>query len=186
MSADHGAGGQPAHASESPSDWLVRHGNWLAGRQTALDVAAGHGRHVRWLASHGLTVTAVDRDATAAAAWPPKCEAIVADLERDGWPFGGRVFDVVVVTNYLWRPLLPAIIGAVAAGGVLLYETFARGQETIGRPSNPDFLLEPGELLRATEGLRTRAYEDLRVDAPPRFVQRVVATRSAAPDGTPR
>lgn len=181
MSAHHGADGLDA-----ASDWLVRHDAWLAGRRTALDVAAGHGRHVRWLSSHGLAVTAVDRDAAVAAAWPAQCEAIVADLERDGWPFAGRTWDVVVVANYLWRPLLPAIVAAVAPGGVLFYETFARGQETIGRPSNPDFLLEPGELLQATGALRTRAYEDLRVDAPPRFLQRIVATRGDGTDGAPR
>ena len=168
-----------AHGPDAPSAWLLRHAALLAGRRTALDVAAGGGRHVRWLQSQGLHVTAVDRDPAAVASWPPECESLGADVERDGWPFDGRRFDVVVVVHYLWRPLLRAIVDAVAPGGVLVYETFAVGQETIGRPSNPDFLLRHGELLDAAHGLHVHAYEDGLLDDPPRFVQRIAASRRA-------
>ncbi len=93
----------------------------------------------------------------------------------------------MVVTNYLWRALLPTLAASVDDGGVLIYETFARGNETVGRPSNPDFLLEPGELLRTAGDLRVIAFEDGFVaDAPPRFVQRVTAVREARPGPTPR
>lgn len=112
----------------------------------------------------------------------PALIAVATDLE-DGtpWPFAGTRFDAVVVTNYLFRPLLPTVVAAVAPGGVLVYETFAEGNERFGRPSNPDFLLRPGELLNAVAGrLRVLAYEDLTVDQPkPAAVQRIVATAAA-------
>ena len=104
-------------------------------------------------------------------------EAVLADIENGPWPFAGRTFDGVVVTNYLWRPLLAAIVQSVAPGGVLIYETFASGNETVGKPSRPDFLLQPGELLRACQGLRVVAYDDGFLDGPPRFVQRIAAVR---------
>ena len=102
---------------------------------------------------------------------------LAADIENGPWPFAGRAFAGVVVTNYLWRPLLPAILQAVAPGGVLIYETFTAGNETVGKPSRPDFLLAPGELLRACAGLRVIAYEDGFLDEPARFVQRIAAVR---------
>ena len=114
----------------------------------------------------------------------PVADVVVADIESGPWPLQGRGFDAVVVTNYLWRANLPDIVGAVAAGGVLVYETFAVGNENVGRPSDPRFLLRPGELLEAASSLRIVAYEHGFLDAPPRFVQRVVAVRddSAEPD----
>jgi SAM-dependent methyltransferase len=102
---------------------------------------------------------------------------VAGDIEAGPWPFAGQAFDAVVVTNYLWRPLLPAITAAVAPGGVLLYETFALGNESVGKPSRPDFLLRPGELLLVARGLRVVAYEDGFLDAPARFVQRICAVR---------
>jgi SAM-dependent methyltransferase len=125
-------------------------------------------------------VTAIDRDEAALRGLARIAETLVADLESAPWPLPGRSFDAVVVTNYLWRPLLPAIVAAVGPGGVLIYETFAQGNETVGRPARPDFLLAPGELLRAAAGLRIVAYEDGFLDAPERFVQRVVAVREGA------
>jgi hypothetical protein len=98
-------------------------------------------------------------------------------MENGPWPFAGRTFAGVVVTNYLWRPLLPSIVECVAPGGVLIYETFAIGNETVGKPSRPDFLLQPGELLKACASLRVVAYEDGFMDNPPRFVQRIAAVR---------
>lgn len=131
-------------------------------------------------------MTGVDRapDAIASAArWG---RAVQADIETGPWPFAGEVFDAVVVTNYLWRPRLQDIVAAVAAGGVLLYETFAAGNETIGKPSRPDFLLQPGELLAACSGLRVVAYEDGCEATPPRFVQRIAAVRMAGSENPQR
>lgn len=147
-----------------------------------LDVAAGSGRHAGWLAGRGHPVEAVDRDAAAVAALQsiPGVKALCADIEGGPWPYAGRQFAGVIVANYLHRPLLPALVDAVAPGGVLIYETFARGNERFGRPSNPDFLLAPGELIRAVESrLRILAYEDLTVDAPrPAAIQRICAVNS--------
>lgn len=148
-----------------------------------LDVAAGGGRHSRWLAARGFAVTAVDRDADALATLPPSITTRVADLEHAPWPYTGRAFDGVVVTNYLWRPLFEALVDAVAPGGVLLYETFALGQESVGRPTRADYLLAPGELTGRVTGLRIVAFEDGFLTGPERFVQRIVAIRPAA--GTP-
>lgn len=106
-----------------------------------------------------------------------RVEAVQADIEQGPWPFAGRSFDTVVVTNYLWRPLLPVLVQSVAPGGALIYETFAAGNETVGKPSRPDFLLQPGELLAASAGLHVVAYEDGFLDHPPRFVQRIAAVR---------
>jgi SAM-dependent methyltransferase len=144
-----------------------------------LDVACGSGRHLRWLAARGYAVTGVDRDAQALAECPEVGERIEADLETGGWPLGERCFDAVIVTNYLWRANLPHVVSAVAPGGVLLYETFAVGNERYGRPSNPQFLLRPGELLDAVRGLHVLAFEDGLLDAPLRRVQRIVAIRPA-------
>lgn len=122
-------------------------------------------------------MTAVDRNATALATLPDGIETVEADLEQGPWPLAGRRYGLVVVTNYLWRPLFGPILSAVDAGGVLIYETFAAGQETIGRPSRADFLLQRGELLQRVAPLRIVAYEDGYLDDPGRFVQRIVAVR---------
>jgi len=112
--------------------------------------------------------------------------AVLADIESGPWPFEGQRFGAVVVTNYLWRPRLADIVAAVAPGGVLLYETFAAGNEQVGKPSRADFLLQPGELLAACAGLRVVAYEDGFLPEPKRFVQRIAAVRPpAAPSATP-
>ena len=155
---------------------------------TVLDLACGGGRHTRFLLSVGHDVVAVDRDVSGLAdlSGDTRLEVVEADLE-DGSPFrlAGRRFDGVVVTRYLHRPLLPALVEAVAAGGVLVYETFAAGNERFGRPSNPAFLLRPGELLEAVRGrLRVVAYEDVVVDEPrPAAVQRIAAVRQEAVGG---
>jgi SAM-dependent methyltransferase len=155
-----------------------------------LDLACGNGRHARLFRRLGHDVTAVDRDAGALAALAGDggIETLRADLE-DGspWPTGERRFAAVVVANYLHRPLLPRIVAAVDDGGVLIYETFAAGNERFGRPSNPDFLLRPGELLEAVRGtLRVVAFEDGRVETPrPAAVQRICAVRTLDPDAPP-
>lgn len=164
-----------------PSDWVCR----FAGRVPAgpvLDLACGGGRHGRLFRARGHPVTLVDRDLSGVAdlAGQEGVERLEADLE-DGrlFPLEGRRFAGVVVTNYLHRPLLPALVAAVAPGGALLYETFAQGQERLGRPTNPDFLLQPGELLAAMRGtLTVVAYEDRTVHRPdPARVQRICAVR---------
>jgi SAM-dependent methyltransferase len=170
---------------DAPSPWVVRWAHLMPQGATVLDLACGTGRHLRWLAARGYRVTGVDRDRAALARNAGLAELIEADLESGPWPLDGRQFDAVVVTNYLWRPLLPAIVGSVAEAGVLLYETFAVGHQTIGRPSNPQFLLRRGELLAAAAPLRIVAFEDGFVDGPPRHVQRVVAVREPASAGDP-
>ncbi|MDL5033178.1 methyltransferase domain-containing protein [Pelomonas sp. APW6] len=177
----------PPAALAPPSPWLLRWQRHFAPGQTALDLACGSGRHVRWLRAQGLQVCAVDRDALALEGLRDcGAERIEADLEGAPWPLGDRHFDLVLVTNYLWRPLLPRIVEAVAPGGWLIYETFAEGHQRIGRPSRPDFLLRPGELLAAAAGLRIVAYEDGFVDGDgaavnPRQIQRVAAVRERTP-----
>jgi SAM-dependent methyltransferase len=171
----------PLHAGLSPSDWVCR---WTpliprtSGPSRVLDLACGHGRHSRWLARQGLTVLALDRDADALhhlRDLAPQVATLQADLEGAPWPLPGQCFDAVVVTNYLWRPLWPQLLASLAPGGVLLYETFAHGNASVGKPSRPDFLLQPGELLQACAALRVVAYEDGFLEAPPRYVQRLVA-----------
>ncbi len=163
-----------------PSPWLTRWAHLIAPGGSVLDVAAGSGRHAGWLAARGHAVTAVDRDGAAMASLAATAEVVVADIEGAPWPLPGRTFDAVVVTNYLWRPLLPTLAASIAPGGVLLYETFARGNETVGRPVRADFLLAPGELLAAAAGLRIVAFEDGFLNDPARFVQRLAAVREHA------
>jgi SAM-dependent methyltransferase len=174
-------------AEPAPSAWVQRYAGLIRPGGTVLDVACGSGRHLRWLAARGHAVTGVDRDAGALAALRGQAEVVVADLEAGPWPLPGRRFDAVLVTHYLWRPLWPALRAALADGGVLLYETFAAGQQAIGKPSRPEFLLQPGELLRACAGLRVVAYEDGFESAPARFVQRIAAVNAVeAEDPPPR
>ena len=174
------------HGTETPSAWLQRWTHLIAPGSRVLDVACGAGRHMRWLAARGHQVIGVDRNPDAVALAQAFGEVTCADIENGPWPFAGQTFGCVVVTNYLWRPLLPAIVQAVASGGVLIYETFAAGNETVGKPSRPDFLLQPGELLRATEGLRTVAYEDGFEASPERFVQRIAAVSPVPSTDVPR
>ncbi len=167
------------HGGLAPSAWLQRWAHLLPPDGAVLDLACGSGRHLRWLAERGWRCTGVDRDAQALAGLQglAGAELIEADLEAAPWPLAGRRFDAVLVFNYLWRPLWPQLIAALAPGGVLVYETFADGQQTLGKPSRPDFLLQPGELLARCDGLRIVAYEHGLDAPPPRFVQRVVAVR---------
>jgi SAM-dependent methyltransferase len=169
-----------ANASGTPSSWIVQWAGLIAPGASVLDVAAGGGRHSRFFADRGHKVTALDRD-TGALAPHPAIEAIQADLE-DGspWPLPGRLFGAVIVTNYLHRPLFPALLDALAPGGVLLYETFMEGNERFGRPSNPAFLLKDGELLDLARGrLSVTAYEARMISEPKMaMVQRIAARRA--------
>ena len=156
-----------------PSEWVSR---WaaLVARGPVLDVAAGGGRHSMMFVERGLEVVAVDREPQSI----PGVRFVQADLESGAWPFAGQRFGCVVVTNYLHRPLLGALRDAVDEGGVLIYETFMSGNEKYGRPSNPAFLLRPGELLPAFAGLSPVAFEQGYVARPkPAMVQRLCAVR---------
>ena len=161
----------------SPSPWVVRWSHLVAPGASVLDVACGSGRHVRWFASRACRVTALDRNSQAIDPLRSVAETVLADIENAAWPLAGRRFDAVVVTNYLWRALLPTLVESLADGGVLIYETFAVGNQSVGKPSNPDFLLRDGELLQAAQGLHVVAYENGFLDQPPRFVQRIVAVK---------
>lgn len=168
------------HGHGSPSPAIVRWARCVPADGTVLDVAAGAGRHARFFADRGHPVVAVDRDVTALRAAPhPRIDVVMADLEGAPWPFPGRTFAAVVVTNYLWRPLLPILVASVAPGGALLYETFAVGHERFGRPHHPDFLLRPGELLAAVRGqLEVQEYQHGDEGEPPVAVrQRLCAVR---------
>ncbi|MGH8822469.1 MAG: class I SAM-dependent methyltransferase [Rhodoferax sp.] len=174
------------HNTQAPSEWVRRWRHLVPAGGTVLDLACGRGRHLRWFAQRNHPVVGVDRsqvaiDSIADLVSAGQAEAVLADIENGPWPFASGVhqhtFDAVIVTNYLWRPLLPVIVASVAIGGVLLYETFAAGNETVGKPSRPDFLLQPGELLRACQGLRVVAFEDGFLQGPERFVQRIAAVR---------
>jgi SAM-dependent methyltransferase len=176
------------HGLGQPSSWVQRWAHLIPQRGSVLDVACGHGRHMQWLQGKGHQVTGVDRAPEALAAASAFGETVLADLENAPWPLMGatqpRLFDAVVVTNYLWRPLFPLIRQSLAKGGVLIYETFAQGNETVGKPSRPDFLLQPGELLRVCDGLRVVAFEEGVLEQPERFVQRTAAIKLGAPCGT--
>ena len=166
----------------TPSPWVCRWAPLIRPGGKVLDVACGSGLHARWLAAQGFTVTAVDRDAAAVGPLRAIARVQVADLEGAPWPLPGERFDALVVTNYLWRPLWPDLMAALAEGGVLIYETFADGNQSVGKPSRPDFLLRHGELLEVARGLRIVAYEDGFLEPPPRFVQRLAAVADAAAD----
>lgn len=174
------------HGTEPPSAWVQRWSHLVPERGVVLDVACGHGRHARWFYERNHPLALVDRsqdaiDFIANQLSSDAVEAVVADIEEGPWPFAGRQFDAVVVTNYLWRPLLPTLLASLAPGGVLIYETFTQGNETVGKPSRPDFLLRPGELLEVCRSLRVVAFEEGFHENPPRFIQRIAAVREAAP-----
>jgi len=151
------------HAAPGPSAWVRRHAALILPGARVLDLAAGRGRHARLLAALGHDVLAVDRDAAALAslAGVARVRTRTVDLESGPWPLAGERFGAIVVANYLHRPSFDAMLGALADDGVLVYETFAAGNETFGRPSNPDFLLAAGELLDRVRGrLGVVAFEE--------------------------
>ncbi|HEY7655314.1 MAG TPA: class I SAM-dependent methyltransferase [Burkholderiales bacterium] len=170
------------HELHTPSAWVTRWADRVPAGGPVLDVACGDGRHARYFAKRGHPVDAVDRDpeVTARLAGTPGVTSRCADIEAGPWPYAGQQFAGIVVANYLHRPLIPRLLEALAPGGVLIYETFAAGNERFGRPSNPDFLLRPGELLEAVRGrLNVIAYEELEVSEPrPAMVQRICAVNS--------
>ncbi len=177
MYADMSINTELRGSSAPASAWVKRFVPLIRRRGRVLDLAAGSGRHTRLLFEGGFAVCAVDRDISVLLPLSGTgCEVRQIDLETgDAWPLGTG-YDGIVVTNYLHRPLLPAIAQALAAGGVLIYETFARGNERFGHPRNPDFLLRPGELLDAFAMLTVIAFEQGEVSIPrPAVIQRIAA-----------
>ena len=173
------------HQALVPSHWVERFAALLDPQSRVLDLACGYGRHARFLAARGHHVLAVDRDEAALAVLSSitGIQTRSADLEQGAWPFGGTRFDAIVVTHYLHRPLLQPLLDALSPRGVLLYETFAQGNEVFGRPANPDFLLQPDELLeRFGPALRVIAFEQGQFDQPfPAVIQRICATGRERP-----
>ena len=169
------------HDAADPSAWVMRWADRVPAGGSVLDLACGNGRHARYFAGRGHPVAAVDRDAgkLERLAGIPGITTHSADLEGGPWPYGGRQFAGIVVVNYLHRPLFPRLLEALAPEGALIYETFAAGNERYGRPANPAFLLNPGELLEVVrDRLRVVAYEELYVSDPrPAVVQRLCAVR---------
>lgn len=161
----------------APSEWIQRFSHVIPPASQVLDVACGSGRHAVFLADLGHQVTGIDHDAQALANLPEGIRAVNADIENAPWPLPGQQFDAVVVTHYLWRALWPHILGSVRDGGVLIYETFAQGNEVFGKPSRPDFLLAPGELLQVCTDWQVVAYEHGLRSQPDRVVQRIVAIK---------
>jgi SAM-dependent methyltransferase len=175
------------HEGLAPSSWVLRWAHLVAAGAEVLDLACGRGRHARHFAALGCRVTAVDRDAGAleALAGVPGVTTQCADLEGAPWPYRPGTFDAVVVTNYLHRPQFPFLAAALRPAGVLIYETFMVGNERFGKPSNPAFLLRPGELLEAFSGpLAVAGFEQGTAGRPPRaVVQRICALN--APQSPP-
>ena len=171
------------HSDLQVSTWVQRWAHLAKPGGRMLDIACGHGRHMAWFAARGFEVTGVDRsdEAVHTASTYGKC--LQADIEKNNWPLQAQgqacQYEVVVVTNYLWRPLFPTILQSLAPGGLLLYETFAAGNETLGKPRRADFLLQPEELLRMCQGLVVVAYENGFLPRPDRYVQRIAALNPA-------
>ena len=172
------------HGNEAPSAWIERFAHLVPADARVLDVACGLGRHARFFAARGCHVDAVDRDPACgqSLAGVLRVRFLAADLEQGRWPYDGRLFDAIVVTNYLHRPLFPRLLSALARGGVLLYETFAAGNERYGKPSNPEFLLLDRELIeRCAPLLHILAFEDGACSQPRAArVQRLAAVRADA------
>ena len=164
------------------SAWVRRWTHLLPSSGRVLDLACGPGRHMQWLQQQGLSCLGVDRNPEPLKIAASFGEVLQADIENQAWPLKGQLFAGIVVTNYLWRPLWTDLLACLQSDGVLIYETFASGNESVGKPSNPDFLLRPGELLDVCKHLRVLAFEDGFCEQPERFVQRIVAVRAAVND----
>ncbi len=174
---------EPGHPyPDKPSPWVIRFTPLIRPEGSVLDVTCGGGRHARYFVERGFRLTTVDRDVSGVADLNGRAEVVRADLEDDSpLPLQGRQFDSVIVTNYLWRPLFPQLFAWIADGGVLIYETFGRGNERFGRPRNSDHLLRPGELLDLVRGkLQVVAYEE-GITTKPAVVQRICAMKAEDP-----
>lgn len=170
---------------QSVSPWVRRWAHLVPPAGAVLDLACGYGRHARLFAAQGHRVLALDRDAEALASLADvaNIETMQADLEQGAWPLGTQRFAAIVVCNYLYRPLWPQLRAALDHNALLIYETFMLGNEKYGKPSNPDFLLRPGELLEAVNGMHVLAFEQGRVNSPKlALVQRICAVTRADPN----
>ena len=174
-----------AHGAQAPSSWITRFAHLARPQGQVLDIACGLGRHMRLFHAQNHQVTGIDQAQAAIDAVANLGQAIQADIENGPWPLPGQQFDTVVVTNYLWRPLWSQILDSVKPGGLLLYETFAQGNEAFGKPSRPDFLLAPGELLKVCKGWTVVAYEHGQLRQPERVVQRIAALKPGADSAHP-
>lgn len=177
---------RPADHAIPPSDWVCRFAKLVPEGAPVLDVACGHGRHARLFLDLGHPVTAVDVDISGLGDLGDNARATVlkADLEADAnWPFSPEAFGGIIVTNYMHRPHFPLLAETLSPGGVLIFETFGVGNEKLGRPRNPDFLLAPGELLRAFQDrLQIVAYEHGEERTPrPAIRQRLAAVNATGP-----
>lgn len=175
---------RPDGSSNAPSAWVLRWAGLIPAGGRVLDLACGSGRHTRYLAGLHHPVEALDIDIAHLVELAALSGVTMhrADVEQGPWPYGEAEFAGIVVTNYLHRPLFPDLLRSLAPGGVLIYETFALGNERYGRPSNPNFLLLPGELLEAVRGKASVVgYEDVLVTEPkPAAVQRICAVRATS------
>ena len=167
----------------SASPWVKRFVPQISQGALVLDLACGAGRHAIYLAQLGFSVLAVDQDVLALEKnKTARIETRALDLEGNIWPIPDAGFGAIVVTNYLYRPYLDRLPQMLAKGGLLIYETFAQGNAQFGKPSNPDFLLNSGELLAlaSRHALKVLAYEDIYTDEPkPAMVQRLCALKEA-------
>ena len=166
------------------SAWVSRWQHLITPNSCVLDMACGSGRHSLYLSDLGHQVTAVDMNLDALQNildMDSRISTRQVDLENAPWPFEPASFDAIVVTNYLWRPRFSELLATLCAGGLLVYETFAAGNETVGKPSRPAFLLQRGELLKLCAGLQVIAFEDGFATNPERFVQRIVASKIVTP-----
>ncbi len=180
---------RPSDPDIAPSPWVCRFAPLVRSGGLVLDLACGAGRHTRWLVAHGYRVLATDVDVSGIAdlRTSPAVEILQADLEDRDWPLAGRSFDGIVVTNYLHRPQFPHLARSLRVAGVLIIETFGAGNERLGRPRNPAFLLQPGELLAAFGSeLQIVAYEHGSEESPrPAVRQRLCAVNSIDPVRVP-
>ena len=176
---------RPSVPVTESSAWILRFAGLIPAGGPVLDIACGDGRHTRFFARRGHPVTAADIDTRGISdlANQPGIEVLQMDLETARWPFEPGSFAGIIITNYLHRAHFAALPGTLRPGGVLLMETFAAGNERLGRPRNPDFLLAPGELVAALgDTLQVVAYEHGIEESPRAAVrQRIVAVRQAEP-----
>jgi len=162
----------------TPSPWVEKYYSFIKGGGAVLDLACGSGRHTHFLMSKGYQLTAVDKDINAiTAAELTDVSLLQADLEAGLWPFGPNLFDGIVVVNYLWRPQFPHLARALKKGGVLIFDTFGRGNEVYGRPKNPDFLLRSGELKDAFSEFECLEFFEGLIENPGSAVRQSIVAR---------
>jgi len=166
---------------EKPSPWIVKYAPLIPKAGRVLDLACGNGRHAIWLVKQGYQVDAIDRDAQVVSSMEgmDNINVFVADLEAGDWPHSDRKYDGLIVSRYLYRPLLHTLPAMLNPGGVLIYETFMVGNERYGKPSNPDFLLLPNELFEIySPVLNIIAFEQGEETMPrPAVMQRICAAK---------